>query len=508
MNGERAAMRVVQAGAIAVVLAALPYKTFDLDRYFVPKELVLALTATAAALLLLLRHQDIKATVTRVDILLLAYLGLSTASAYDAINGWLAWRALAVSLGGVVIYWVARGLARAGLSRNVLSGVALAIVVAAATSLFQAYGGHGDLLSINRAPGGTLGNRNFVAHLAAIGLPILVLAILGARRFVSFVGGTVGLGIVVWALILSRSRAAWLAAGITGALAIIWAFRTRYRPPIGRALVLGGSAAAGVLAAIVLPNALHWKSRSPYLDSAIGVADYREGSGHGRVIQYTTTARMAMAHPVLGVGPGNWPVVYPKYAAPNDPSLDPDDGMTANPWPSSDWAAFLSERGLLATLGLALALITLAATGGAPLTLITTVVTVLIVGSFDAVLLLPAPTLIVWATLGALAPPPSSGLRIPIIRPLAAVLIFVLGAASVVRSTQEAVAMGLANDETSAKPLELAARIDPGSYRVQVRVAEADEHRGHCASVITHATAARRLFPSAPAPRHLLARCR
>jgi hypothetical protein len=258
---------------------------------------------------------------------------------------------------------------------------------------------------------------------------------------------------------------------------------------------------------LVLPNTLHWKSRNPYLESAVGVADYRDGSGHGRIVQYSTTTKIALAHPILGVGPGNWPVVYPKYAAPNDPSLDSDDGMTANPWPSSDWAAFLSERGLVATLFLALGLITLAATG-APLTLIATVLAVFTVGAFDAVLLLPAPTLLVWATLGALTPQANPGLRIPIPRILAAVVIFVLGAASILRSTQEAVAMAIANDETSAGPLEIAARVDPGSYRIQVRVAEAEERRGHCGAVITHATAARKLFPSAPAPRHLLARCR
>ena len=34
---ERLALHVLQAGAIAVVLAAAPYKAFDLDRFFVPK---------------------------------------------------------------------------------------------------------------------------------------------------------------------------------------------------------------------------------------------------------------------------------------------------------------------------------------------------------------------------------------------------------------------------------------------------------------------------------------
>jgi hypothetical protein len=45
---RRLATRVLQAGAIAVVLAAAPYKTFELDRFFVPKELLLSVTAGVA----------------------------------------------------------------------------------------------------------------------------------------------------------------------------------------------------------------------------------------------------------------------------------------------------------------------------------------------------------------------------------------------------------------------------------------------------------------------------
>ena len=44
------ALRLLQFGAIAVVLAAAPYKSFDLDRFFVPKELVLSITALVVTL--------------------------------------------------------------------------------------------------------------------------------------------------------------------------------------------------------------------------------------------------------------------------------------------------------------------------------------------------------------------------------------------------------------------------------------------------------------------------
>src|SRR5215217_6260742 len=40
---QRLALRALQAGAVLVVLAAATYKVFELDRFFVPKELTLHL---------------------------------------------------------------------------------------------------------------------------------------------------------------------------------------------------------------------------------------------------------------------------------------------------------------------------------------------------------------------------------------------------------------------------------------------------------------------------------
>ncbi|MHB1170838.1 MAG: hypothetical protein ACYC28_16305, partial [Longimicrobiales bacterium] len=44
-SAERRALRVLQGGAVLVVLAAVTWKTYELDRFFIPKELVLHLTA-------------------------------------------------------------------------------------------------------------------------------------------------------------------------------------------------------------------------------------------------------------------------------------------------------------------------------------------------------------------------------------------------------------------------------------------------------------------------------
>src|SRR6266536_3975529 len=81
---DRLTLHVLQLGAIAVVLAALPYKAFDLDRYFVPKELVLLLCAAITAFVCVRNRNRI--TVTVVDVLLAAFLVSSVVSTLFAIN--------------------------------------------------------------------------------------------------------------------------------------------------------------------------------------------------------------------------------------------------------------------------------------------------------------------------------------------------------------------------------------------------------------------------------------
>src|SRR5205814_7511782 len=122
-----------------------------------------------------------------------------------------------------------------------------------------------------------------------------------ARRAGGSLAATFGLSIVVAALVLSRSRAAWLAvlamAVTVGGLAFLTRQRWRDRTTRSRLVLVVSTAALGALAAVLLPNRLEWRSDSPYLDSAAGVVNYKEGSGRGRLVQYTNSLRMLPAHP-------------------------------------------------------------------------------------------------------------------------------------------------------------------------------------------------------------------
>jgi O-antigen ligase len=522
---DRLALGILQFGAVAVVLAALPYKAFDLDRYFLPKELVLHLCSALAALLLISNRKRITATV--VDTLIAAFLVSSLVSLVFSTNHWAAQRAMAISLSGALLFWVASALRADGLVRPLVVALAVGIVLAAATSLAQAYGVQTEYFSLNRAPGGTFGNRNFVAHLSAIGLPVVVLVALTARRGFGSIFGGVGVAALAAALVLSRSRGAWLAVIVAAVPVAALAFMTRGRwmePRTRRgALVLAAAAIAGALAAVVLPNSLEWKSDSPYLDSAAGLVNYKEGSGAGRLVQYSNSLRMTGAHPLFGVGPGNWPVVYPRFAGRNDPSMSQDDGLTSNPWPSSDWVAYLSERG---PIGFALLVIAMLGLFGraigdlrsgtvrdpervlTAIALVGTLVATAVVGAFDAVLLVAAPAFFVWALAGALSPPGTGGVTVETgVSELGPVLVFAIGLVGAGRSATQIGAMAQFTTSTRVPSLERAALLDPGSYRIRTRLAQAYLGRGDCKKARVQAHAANSLFPSAGEPKRDIAAC-
>src|SRR5438045_5164802 len=178
-GGMRFALFILQIGAVAVVLAASPHAIFDLDRFLVPKELVLHLTALLAGVVSLRVIR--RSVASRIDLLLGGYLLLSAISAVLATNRWLGLRALAISASGVMIFWTARALRDAGLARPLLAALSFAVVVAAVVALVQAYGLQSTLFASTRVPGGTLGHRNFVAHIAAFGLPVWLFVELRAR---------------------------------------------------------------------------------------------------------------------------------------------------------------------------------------------------------------------------------------------------------------------------------------------------------------------------------------
>lgn len=523
-RGELAIAIVLWVGVVAVMLVAAAYKVFELDRYFVPKELVLNAAALVVAAILFGRKRKVRLDL--VDSLLLVFIGWSIVSALFATNHWLAQRAVAVSVSSAIVFWGGRQVGKGRAHRIILAAASLATVAAAVTSLAQAYGMENDWFTFARAPGGTLGNRNFIAHVIAIGLPVTLWMTLTAKRSVVALIGSLGIGILSADLVLSRSRAAWLAVAAFIMVATIPFLASR---KYWKGTDTGGRLARALLAAVlggtiavIIPNTLEWNSDNPYLESARKVVDYSSGSGRGRVAQYRNSLEIVAADPVFGAGPGNWAVRYPKFAPGGDKSLA-ESGMAANPWPSSDWVAFLSERGAIATIALAgvfaviffrslrrwrdldghdavLLRVALAAT----------VVATMVVSAFDAVLLLPAPAFLAWLIFGAALGESKTGDERDFSeskwKALSLAVLFVAGL-GVARSAAQTIAMMQVGNGGRTAEWVSGARWDPGSYRISQRVADTYANLGQCSKARQYAMRAVSLFPNSPPARRVARRC-
>lgn len=511
---------LIVLGAVVIVLAGVPSPLFDLDRHAVPKELALHLTALFSLPILAWSVPRVRLTVP--EYLLAAWLVWSALSALFATNHWLAWRALGVSVSGAVIFWMGRRIALAGRETAVLGGLAFAAVLAAATGVAQAHGIEFALLAEARAPGGTLGNRNFLAHLSAIVLPVVLFLTLRARHGVTVLLGLGGVVIAIGLIVLTRSRAAWLACAVLAVVlagaALIARRPAGWQLPSGRARLVLLALLLGVLGALVIPNRLSWRSDSPYRDTLGGLVNFQEGSGRGRLIQYRNSLELVRRSPVFGTGPGNWAVEYPLVTTPGDPSFASAAPIPTNPWPSSDWVTMVAERGPVGALLLLLTLLAMAVMALRRLrhedpeqahraaTLLAVLGAVVTCGLFDAVLLLAPPTLFVWAVAGMLLPDTGPIFERPLSR-RATVLFLPLVVGMMTgfagRSAAQLAAIVSAGTGRRLSEVRQASRIDPGNFRLHLIQA----NRLRCAEARPHAQMALRLFPHHPSAKRALARC-
>lgn len=514
---ERTALHLLGLGLVAAVLLALPVAPTDLDRHQLPKELAVHAAVWLAVLLARPRAMHWPAPALRAGLLLL--LAGSAVSGALATNPWLGLRATGLTWTACVAFLLAHHLT----TRHgplLLAWAVIAAVIAAGTALAQAWGVESVLFARTRAPGGTLGNRNFVGHLGALVIPSLAVVMLTASRRRSALLATLGTTVVLGILLLTRSRAAWLAAMAGGgmtSLALLHAWRRGgLRISRRRSALLPLAAIGAALLAFGIPNSLQWRSDSPYRDSLVGVANFQEGSGRGRVTQYQRTLELAAKHPLVGVGPGNWPIRYGDVAPASDPSWTRGDVIPLNPWPSSDWMALASERGLVGVLAVLLLATALGwrgvrgvraggPRGAAGAALLGTVAVIAVVGSFDALLLLSVPVLSAalllggWLALtgGSVPPPTKVSLR------WSTIMVLVLAGVTA-RSAQQLTAYVVAGNGETRSALRWAARIDPTSYPIRIALAR----REPCRTALAHIAAVQRLAPTWPAVVAVRQRCR
>jgi putative inorganic carbon (HCO3(-)) transporter len=510
-------------GLLATLLVAVPREWLVTDRFTFPKAMLFhaAALATAVACLAGARRWRLDA----VALLAGVFAGLGLLSALlVAHNPWLTLGAVGVTLSGGALFLSARALAEGDRREAMLRAVVVAAGLLAVSVLLEAHGPLAGLSTMNRAPGGLLGHRNRAAHLLVLSLPVAWLCVRRARE-------RWGLGLLLAAVMalgaaitLTRSRAAWLAVFVLGVAAAgaWWRGRRDAGDTSWRTAGFLVALLAGVGAALGLPNALEW--RSPYADTLRRIGEHDAGSGRGRLIQYANTLRMVGDAPVLGVGPGNWMVHYPRYATPGDPSYSVDALLPVDALPQADWLGLLAERG-------APALGVLAAIAGLllreawrrarqdperksreeALALMAVLIALLVLGGLDTVLLTPAATFLVAVIVGALTRTqrewrvvlPGRGTRWAA---LAGGVLLVGGVLGYGAVTGWARQLAHTRPQTEAR-LARAVSLDPGGYEARVFLGQWLFRSGRCEQALEFFQEASHLLPHAELPRRASSRC-
>ncbi|MCY1019670.1 O-antigen ligase family protein [Pyxidicoccus sp. MSG2] len=510
-------------GLLATLWVAVPRAWLVADRFTLPKGLLFHAAAllTGVACLAVPRRWRLD----EVDLAGLAFAGLGALSALVvAHNKWLALGALGVTLSGTLLFLAARVVAGEGRREELLLTVAVGVGVLALSVVLEAYGLLDGLSPEKRAPGGLLGHRNRAAHLLVLALPVLWRGLARARswRTLGLHLGTVAL--MGTAITLSRSRAAWLAMGVLAVLLLVaWVTgRTRAAGARWHTVALVAALLGGAGVALVAPDALSW--RGSYADTLRRVGEHDAGSGRGRLIQYTNTLHMVAGAPLLGVGPGNWTVQYPRFATPGDPSYSEGALVPVDALPQADWVGLLAERGVLALLVLAAAgaLLLLGAwkrihdgetdeTRRDGWTLLAVLIALVVLGALDTVLLTPPATFLVAVVVGALASARREQVTLSFEagrRQMAMAGVVLLTACPLAYGAVRGQARQLVYQEPrSAERYARAARLDPGAYEARVLLGDSEVRQGRCEQGLAILREANHLFPHAKAPMMAWAPC-
>lgn len=348
---------VLSVGFGACVFVYIPSFPSQPELFTLPKEIALHATALVVAPILAMSPRR---TLDVPNLIAAGYLLLGLTSVLLAGgNSSLGWRTLGITASMSLVFWSARVAGSSKLPSRIL----IVLTILAATISLQSYGVIPDFSLAGRSPGATIGNRNEAARMLVLAASLYWMCAMLADKTREFYLVLFYAGLATMAVTITRARTAWLGAATVAGLICLILVSARSHQMRQRTGVFAIVVVIAVILAVTLPSHLKWNSNQPYAGTLRRIMSIDQGTGKGRVIQIENTLRMAADHPVLGVGPGNWPLRYAEYASENDPSYRPETPFPTDRLAQSDWAGTLAERGFPAELLLLTGLLVLIVNG-------------------------------------------------------------------------------------------------------------------------------------------------
>lgn len=179
------------------------------------------------------------------------------------------------------------------------------------------------------ASGAFLGDGNDFALSVNVVIPFCLFLMLDAQGFTKKVFFAGALGVLILGVVATQSRGGILALACVG---LYYWLRS------GRK-ILGAIGLAVVVSFIFAVAPTQFFDR---METMTQTGDEMEGSAQGRILAWGAAVRMAMDHPLLGVGPGHFPVKYGVEYRPEG------FGLNEIPWQTAHSSYFL----LLGELGI------------------------------------------------------------------------------------------------------------------------------------------------------------
>jgi len=207
--------------------------------------------------------------------------------------------------------------------RRLVEALVAAAALVALLGLLQHLGLLPFALPTISVPGSTFGNRNVAAEAVAMALPFGLGLLASGDRVAPAAGPRRHLAALlvvlqVVYLAVTRARGAWL-GGAMGVVVFVALLRPRLsRGSIAAALALGALA----LIAVAVPG--HWtrhdardlKRFEPAARVVSDAVDPSSPVAHTRLALWRRTLALYRSRPLAGIGPGNFPVFFPRYAEP------------------------------------------------------------------------------------------------------------------------------------------------------------------------------------------------
>jgi len=151
---------------------------------------------------------------------------------------------------------------------------------------------------IKQGPGGMLADNNDFALALAMAVPLLVNVGLSEKRDLLRRAFFITVPLTMITIVLTHSRGGFLS--LTGAIGVmVWRSKNRVAGVVIGMLI-------GLCALVLAP--------ASYKERIASIADYKsEGSAQARFASWAVAYRMAMAHPILGVGLGKFTQHYMRH---------------------------------------------------------------------------------------------------------------------------------------------------------------------------------------------------